>query len=205
MSSTPNTIQDQKKITIINNKNIVITPNDLQALKDGDHDAYSKIFLHWRKPLYNLICKLVASEEHAKDIIQNTFVNLWENRSKIDINKDIRLYLYMVAKQYMLKHLRKEKTHSKYVKYEINTGSNPYTSSEDILIEKELNLLKEIALSKMPEFRQNIYKLSVEEGLDNDEISQKLNISKGTIYTQLSIVRKELREIIKIALLFLWV
>ena len=63
--------------------------------------------------------------------------------------------------------------------------------------EIEYNNLREradIAIGKLPEKRKNIFMLSREEGLSNEEIAQKLQISKKTVENQIHLSLKFLRE-----------
>lgn len=177
-----------------------ITPEDLGLLKNGSHAAYDKVYLQWRKPIYNLLHKLTMSEAEASDITQDVFVNLWENRTKIDSAKDIKYYLYLVARQSAIKYFRRQKARSNYFVKSIWDDIDPL-SSEDIVIAKEVELLQEIALSRMPKQRRRIYEMSHKEGMKNDQIAEELNISKDTVANQLAIARKNLRDVLTMFLL----
>lgn len=177
-----------------------LLPDDLEALRKGDHRAYDKIYLRWRKPLFGFLYALMRSKDDAEDITQDVFINIWENRQKIDPSKNIKYYLYLIAKQSALKYFRKKKVHDGYVAYQKNNEFESF-GSEEIVIAKELELLKDLALSRMPVYRRNIYKLNYEDGLSNEQIAQKLDISKETVYSQLSLARKQLKEIITMTVL----
>lgn len=180
-----------------------IPPHVLQALRDGDHDAFRQVYVRWRKPIYNLLYKLTGSTTEADDITQDVFVNLWEIRTKIDPGKNIRTYLYLVARQSAIKHFQKQKARSNYATY-TRFDDIDMNTSYDIIVAKEIELLKELALSRMPKQRQHIYNLYYNEGLTNDEIASQLQITKESVYNQLSIARRDLREILALVLFLLF-
>ena len=79
------------------------------------------------------------------------------------------------------------------------------TSITDIpekeLYAKEIEELIELALTQIPKQRQIIFKLSRKDGLSNQEIAERLNISKRTVENSISLTLTELRKIIKIAII----
>lgn len=177
-----------------------ITPEDLELLKEGDHRIYDKVYLQWRKPIYNLLHKLTLSEAEALDITQDVFVNLWENRGNIDPAKDIKYYLYLVARQSAIKYFRRQKARVNYFSRSVWDEIDP-NSSEDIVIAKEVELLREITLGRMPKQRRRIYELSLKDGMKNDQIAKELNISKETVANQLAMARRDLREVLGLFLI----
>ena len=75
------------------------------------------------------------------------------------------------------------------------------STSEEDLIAKELGLLIEDVVEKMPEQRKMIYTLSRNEGLSNAEIAIQLNTTKRNVESQLSLALKEIRKAISCFLL----
>lgn len=180
----------------------VVTKADIESLRAGSYQAYDKIYLAWHKPIYTMLRHLTGSQEEAEDITQEVFVNLWEYRGRLDPEKKINTFLYMVAKRAAIDYFRRKRSAGNY----LNTlawEEASRSSSDSLVLEKEIELLKEMALSRMPEYRRNIYKLSHIEGLNNDQIAEKLNITKESVYTQLSIARKQLRELIQFIIILL--
>ena len=75
------------------------------------------------------------------------------------------------------------------------------STSEEDLIAKELGLLIDDIVGKMPEQRKMIYTLSRQEGLSNAEIAIQLNTTKRNVESQLSLALKEIRKAISCFLL----
>ena len=77
------------------------------------------------------------------------------------------------------------------------------STSEEDLIAKELGLLIDDTVEKMPEQRRKIYMLSRNEGLSNEEIAVRLNTTKRNVESQLSLALKEIRKTISYFFLLL--
>lgn len=59
-----------------------------------------------------------------------------------------------------------------------------------------------MVVSEMPEQRQRIYRMNREQGLSNEEIADRLGISKRSVENQVSLALKEIREAIAAYLIF---
>lgn len=175
--------------------NRLTTPEDIEALRNGDTKAFDNIFRAWNKPILNTLVKLTGSLEEAEDITQNVFIILWESREKLDSSQRINTYLYKLAKRSAVDYFRRKRVAGDYLNT-LNWDEIDQKGSDSLVIEKEIKLLKDMALSLMPEYRRKIYRLSFEEGLSNDQISEMLGISKETIYSEKSHARKQLKDLI---------
>ncbi len=177
---------------------MVVTANILEDLRNGSQDAFKSVYLHWRKPIYMLLLKLTGSDADAEDITQDVFIKLWENHHKVIPSKDIRSLLYVIARHSAYNHLDRKKTRYKYQGAE----EIDYENSYDIVVAKETELLKELALSRMSDQRRRIYRMNVEENLDAQHIADQLGLTRETVYNQVSAAKKDLRELISVFMLF---
>ena len=181
-----------------------ISKETIVALKSGDHAAFEKIFVSYFDKVKCFISGLVKSKDEAEEIVQDIFMQLWINRDLIDTQKSFSTYLYTIARNKAFNHLKKRMVRDSYA---VDVGSTAAASlsanAKDTLLAVEMELLIEMVVRKMPERRQEIYRLSRDKGLSNDEISARLNISKKTIENQLSLTLKEIKSGIRIFLLFL--
>ena len=79
----------------------------------------------------------------------------------------------------------------------MNNQDIEYSStSEEDLIAKELGILINELVEKMPEQRKMIYTLSRNDGMTNSEIAERLNTTKRNVESQLSLALKEIRKAI---------
>lgn len=173
-----------------------IEPQLLTAIRNGDHQAYSELYLANIDPMIDFLNLLLHSRDMAEEISQQIFVHTWENRQKIDPESNFRGYLYKMAKTAAFKHMAHQKVKDKYKNYKLYETPDFHESPDEIVISKEMTLLINISLENMPAQRRKVFEMSRAQGLTNDEIAQKLNISKNTVRTHLYNAMKELRELL---------
>lgn len=75
-------------------------------------------------------------------------------------------------------------------------------SSDEILFAKEIRLLIEMAVCRMPVQRRKIYQMSRDNGISNNEIAEELGISKKTVENQISLALQEIKRVISAFLIF---
>jgi len=179
---------------------VKIEKKTIQELRDGDHAAFEMVFIAYFNKVKHFINGLLRSEDDAEELAQELFVKLWINHDTINLEKSFSTYLYVMARNAAINFLKSKFVRESYANDLSNTEE--YVNSEDILYAKETDLLIKMTVSQMPDRRKQIYKLSRNEGLTNDEIASQLNISKKTVENQLSLALKELRNIISLFLMF---
>ena len=90
--------KNTKYLTTIETMNTAIAPEDLDALRDGCHKAYRKLYLQFVTPLIRYITMITRSELIAEELTQDILAMVWSNRQKIDPTKNIKGYLFTVAR-----------------------------------------------------------------------------------------------------------
>jgi len=171
----------------------------LEALRNGDHKAFKAIFVAYYNKTKAFIDGYIKSDPDAEELAEDLFVNLWVNRRSIDTSKSFNAYLHTIARNAAINFLKHKQVHEKYVN-EMPEWESHYSSEEDY-IAKELGLLVEDIVDKMPEQRKQIYILSRNEGLSNGEIAERLNTTKRNVESQLSLALKEIRKAILMILI----
>ncbi len=170
----------------------------IQTLKTGDINAFSELFNLYGKRLFLFAKGYLKSEEDAKEIVQEVFMKIWNNREELSTEKSFDSFLFTIAKNGILNTIRKTKSEQAYLAYaKIHLEKNT-------LLDEELNFIElEAAYHKIIENlsprRKEIYLLSREQHLSNIEIANKMNISIKTVENQmtsaLSEIRKNLRNL----------
>ena len=179
-----------------------ISFNVLQALREGKHSAYEEVYLHYVSSVKEFLTLLTRSVDTAEEITQEVFVTLWEKRKNIDPDKNISGYLYIIARNFALKHFKRNKV---VLGNELSVMENPLLdiSPDDILVAKEKEILTEITIQRMPAQRRKIYELSRKKGLTNSEIAEQLHISKNTVENHITSALKDLRNVITLFLMLI--
>jgi len=173
-----------------------------QRIKIGDEQALELLFRKYYSRLCGYTNKYFNDPEEAREVVQEVFIKIWENRKDIDPQESLVSYLFKIAYNNSINRLRHKKVITKYsdiykIVYVDNSGITPY----DSLIAHELTSNIKTALEKVPPKCRQIFDLSRVDGLKYSEIADTLNISVKTVEAQMSkalhILRIELREYLK--------
>lgn len=153
----------------------------LEELIKGSETAFKKIYLNYHGSLYRMALKFVKSEELAKEIVQDVFVKIWENRSQINSSLSFSSFIFRIAHNHifnLLKRASKEATIKNEILAAAETASN-YTENE--VLSAEYETLAIDAIEQLPPQRKLIFKLCRNEGKSYEEVSYTLGISKSTV------------------------
>ena len=160
---------------------------ELELLKKGSSPSFESLYHRYSGKLYNFVMKVSKGDSYiAEELVQRTFIKVWETKEYVNPEKSFISYLCTIAKNMLLNEYEHQTIQFIYEEYvKVRTVEN------DDSTEKELdkNLLEEYIdklADKLPPKRREIFILSRKDGLSNKEIAQKLNITESTIETQLS-------------------
>lgn len=162
----------------------------IEKLRLDDINAFKKIYeTFWDRLFYSAYIRLNSLEE-TEDILHDLFLDLWNNRSKINIKKSLSAYLftslkYKIFRLYDYKSVRE--------KHKDKISSEESYSLENNIELDELYDLIEQSVEILPEKCKVVFKLSRFQGLTTKEISEELNISPNTAQNHINKALKILR------------
>lgn len=163
----------------------------IRELVLGSHDAFRQLFISYFPKVKYFIGHFTKSELIAEELAQDVFMRIWERREHLDTIESFNSYVYRMAKNMALNHLRRKYLEDSYLEdYEEETIVN----IEGDLYAREMELLEKLTVSRMPHKRRAIYEMSRREGLTNDEIANQMGISKKTVENHLNLALKEIRK-----------
>jgi RNA polymerase sigma-70 factor (ECF subfamily) len=140
--------------------------------------------------------KFVYDFEVCRDITQEAFFKIWENRQALDEEKGIDSLLYKSIKNRCLDYLKSLNVSDKYRLHIIKSISEVTEDSDQLEIE-EIQSIFENTLDCFSETTKSIYKLKIEEHKKHKEIADYMGVSVKTVEYHLSLAKKELKKNIK--------
>ncbi len=160
----------------------------------GDQKAFGQLYEYFHARLIEFASSLVRSKETAEEIVEDVFVRLWSNRSKINEIENIAVYLYVSVKNRSLNSLsRKAKdlltAPFDFLDIQINAQ---IPDPHELMISREMIERMRTAVNALPPRCKMIFKLIREDGLKYKEVAQILNISVNTIDAQMAIAVKRI-------------
>lgn len=165
----------------------------------GDEHAYELFFHKSYLRLCQFANKFLNNPEEAKEVVQDVFVNLWENREIIDPEGSLLSYLFKIIQNKCINKLHHKQVETKYAEvYKLVYADHRITSPAESLMALELSQHIDKVISNLPRQCRKIFELSRHEGLKYNEIAAALNISVKTVEAQISkalgILRGELKS-----------
>lgn len=164
----------------------------LTNLSKGDHRSYELLFFAYHPKVYHFLCGFIKNEEEAYDMVQEIFYKVWVNHKAMGEIKSFKAYLFTMARHMIYNHYEHNLVKEKYTLNQL-AQSEIYEAEEE-LFAKDLALLIDLVVSRMPEQRQRIFKMSRKEGFSSDEIATRLNINKRTVENHISNALSDLRK-----------
>ena len=175
---------------------------EIKVLSDQREEVrFEDIYLSYFSKMKHFAKEYVILDEDAENIVQDVFVELWENKKMLNMHMNLIAYLFTTIKNKCLNHLR----HKLVVQETASKLQEEYTISlrmnldsleafdKNLFSDQDIEKIISSALDTLSEKCRTIFIMSKIEGKKQKEIAQELNISINTIETQMGIAYKKLR------------
>jgi RNA polymerase sigma-70 factor (ECF subfamily) len=167
----------------------------LRRVKEGDMVAFSKLVDRYRNRLMNVIGRMLNSAEEAEDIVQETFLRVYQHRDSFDFKHCFSTWLYTIALNLARNELRKKK---KYRFVDIFDMQNKEVETAvEAKIPSNLGPALEAAINQLPEKYKTAFILRDIEEMPYDEVARVLSIPLGTVKSRVNRARSILRDKLK--------
>ena len=144
--------------------------------------------------LCDLAYGYVGSRDTARELVQDLFLNVWDNVSSSGAPLPGAPYLYTAARNRALRSLRHGKVEARYsARQQCADGGDRPCEAESAVVERELSEAAAAAMRELPERCRLVFSMSRHEHLPNAEIAARLGISVSTVEQQMWRALKALR------------
>ncbi len=143
--------------------------------------------LHWFCMGY------VKNTADADEIVNDTFLAVWDKKNELVLDDSLKKYLYTTVKNKSLNHLKKLKVAATELLPEYELASS-YISPIDVLQAKETEAVIYELIEKLPPKCKQIFVLSRKENMSNKEICALMEITEKTVENQITIAIKYIKE-----------
>ena len=161
--------------TLVDEKKLVT------LLQKGDKGAFEELYHRYKYPLYCNLRKLVKSEIHAEELLQQLFVKTWENRQSLDAEKVFKAYLFRIAENLVYDFFRKATRDKKMEARLMTLATENYSPIEEAIYSREREAIISRAVASLPPQRRHVFTLCKLQGKTYEEVSVELGISTSTI------------------------
>jgi RNA polymerase sigma-70 factor (family 1) len=161
--------------------------------------AFDVLFDRYWTVIYGTAFSYLKDADASRQIVHDIFLNIWEKRKVYKINS-FKQYLCSAARYHVYKHL-KAKRSSSLVYVEDYESFSPMQQSrnqgDENLRYLELERALHTSLKQLPKRCREIFSLSRTDNLTNEEISERLGISKRSVENQLTTALQFVRSYLK--------
>lgn len=195
----------QKNICLIFNNSLNASPlsttkktlseNDLvQAIRQKDKSGAEALYDMYSSSLYGIIYRIVQHEEIAEDLLQETFVKIWNSFSSYDSSKG-RLFTWMVnvARNLSIDKIRSKDFRNNSKNQDLENTVNFIDEQQSTAINPDILGVKELVQQLKPE-QKSILDLVYFRGYTHVEAAEELGIPLGTVKTRMRMAIITLRK-----------
>lgn len=163
------------------------------ALKQDDKMAFEFLFNKYYNSLVAYISTYTKNQHQSEDIVQHSFISLWNKRNGLLSEISPKSYLYTIAFNRYIDYYRKSMRKIDVLEeLRLENLRNSINEDEELL-DKRIKKLR-LIIEKLPPRCKKILIMSKQRGLDYKEIAAHLNISPRTVEEQIRIAFKKIRK-----------
>jgi RNA polymerase sigma-70 factor (ECF subfamily) len=160
------------------------------------NSAFKKLLNDYKRPLYNHIRNIVLNHNDADDVLQNTFVKVFQNLNKFKGQSKLFSWIYRIATNESLTFLN-QKAKKKALSSEALQIKTIDNLKADIYFDgNEIQIKLQKAILSLPEKQQLIFKMKYFEELKYEEISEILGTSVGALKASYHIAAKKIESFV---------
>ncbi len=165
----------------------------LLQIEQGNKDAFNILYEKYWTQTYSKAYQRLKDEHEAKNIVQEIFVNIWVRRGeKIE---NFPAYLNIAVRNRVYKLVEKQKCISPFLNI-LENISSPNQNADGNILWQEFYSSYETLLAKLPQKRQQIFRLRFHEDQTTKAIANQMGISRKTVQNQLGKAIEQLRLVL---------
>jgi RNA polymerase sigma-70 factor (ECF subfamily) len=176
-------------IPILSNEKELFT-----RMSQGDEAAFTEIFYHYTKRIYNYILNKTKSPDTAEEIVQQVFINIWKSRENFSEVNNYESFLYTMASNKLVDFFRRMAHQEKLKKEVWNTVKDTSNITIEELDFRHSQKLINKAIEQLSPQRKKIFLMNKDQGLSRQEIADQLGLSFSTVNNHLNEAVKLVKE-----------
>ncbi len=170
----------------------------LMGIRDGEEAALNELIGRKTKPLLQLCQRILGDLEEARDVVQVTFFRVWESRRKFDDRWSPNTWVYRIASNLAIDHLRsrksRERSHEPVRQHLLHVADNRASRDLSRLQQWEVASIFRDLSAGLSEKQRMVFLLREIEGLSSPEVAEILDCRESTVRNHLFNARKYLRK-----------
>jgi RNA polymerase sigma-70 factor (ECF subfamily) len=181
----------------------------MSRIADNDGTAFAMLYNKYHHKIYNIVIRIVKNDDDAREIVQDTFLQLWRKAKLFDSTKGMVVgWLITIAHNMALNYLRSTRNKVITIKegFDLeqlselsNENTIEFKTSLDLSIETDTHNRVQDLLQKIPAVQREVIISAYYDGNSHREISATLGIPLGTVKTRMRLGVLKLRQLMNSA------
>lgn len=165
----------------------------IEAFQAGDEFAFVSLYNRHRSAVYSYCVKMILDKDAAKDVMQETFIRVYENRDRLLKAGSFRAWVYTIARNQCLNHLRRRR---RLVPLDATDSGSLFASEVSFsrLEKSELIALVDAFLGRLKEDYREVLILREYQNLSYEEIAVVTRSTLSAVKSRLFKARRKLSE-----------
>lgn len=165
----------------------------VSKLKTGDEAAFSYLFTAYFKKLLFIAYRFTSDQSTSEELVQDTFVKLWESRETLDPTSPLEPFLIKILKNKCLDWNRHQKVVQYHMEYILGADFQFEAKTDSNIVYEELQARIDTTLAKLPCEIAEAFRMNRYQGIKYHEIAAILGVSVRTIEVRIGRALSELR------------
>lgn len=168
----------------------------LRRIARGDESAYTLVFNHYSKQVFNVAMLYLKDTIPAREVVQEVFLKIWLKREAMPEIEDLTGYLFILTRNHIYDNFKKQATLVKAIDEFGLQQPSTVNDTDHRLREHQYSHLLDKVVARLPPERKKVY-IARKEGMSNEEISLRMNISIHTVKKQMQLAMQTVRSFVK--------
>lgn len=154
-----------------------------RAFRNGDNEAFAKIYRRFRKPIFHYVSTRVFDKQSAEDVTQEVFIKAYRFREAYDEQYAFSTWLWTIARNTVFDALRKNKSAEDLpaAASSIDEIPSPFQNAESLLQVKDLRRLIKSMMRPLTKLQRRVLWMSVIQQRSYAEISKQMGLSLSAV------------------------
>jgi RNA polymerase sigma-70 factor, ECF subfamily len=164
------------------------------AIRAGSVDALEELIAEYWGPLTRWAARELDDAEAARDVVQETFIQVWSRRARWTPRGSPKAYLFRITRSLILDECRRRKSRARRLDAFRRSASGVHSDTPaNVFAAQVLREAYDQAVAELPERRRHVFLLVYAHGLTHAEAAEALGISIQTVANQMVSALRQLR------------